>query len=128
MSKATGEAPAEVVTPASVSWVDSQADATEVTTDKNGAASFDGLEDGTYYLVETAAPTGYNLLADAVTVVVKGDDAEIAKIDATPVVENSKGSILPSTGGIGTTIFYIIGGCLVAAAVVVLVVKRRRAE
>ena len=128
MSETTEEASAAVVTPASVSWVDSQDDATEVTTDENGAASFDGLEDGTYYLVETAAPTGYNLLADAVTVVVKGDDAEIAKIDATPVVENSKGSILPSTGGIGTTIFYIIGGCLVAAAVVVLVVKRRRAE
>lgn len=128
-----------------VSWVGNVADATKKTTGADGKATFDGLNDGTYYLVETAAPDGYNLLEEEKTVTVDGTKAAdgITSVtlkydsDETTVkgalidtvrVENSTGSILPSTGGIGTTIFYIVGGVLVAAAVVLLVAKKRTSE
>ena len=111
---------------------------TEVTTGENGAAKFQGLDTGTYYLHETAAPAGYNVLTEDVEVVITAtykDDGTIDTSSATSTsngqyqqtepVENRAGSLLPSTGGIGTTIFYILGGLLVAGAVVLLVTKRR---
>ena len=52
-----------------VTWVDNKTDATEVTTDADGAARFDGLQAGTYSLEETAAPTGYNQLTEDITIV-----------------------------------------------------------
>jgi len=106
------------------------------TTDDNGEASFEGLEDGTYYLLETKAPQGYNLLTEAKDVVIEeyveeaGDTPEriAAKLTATAKVANNAGSLLPSTGGIGTTIFYVAGAVLVAGAVVLLILRRRRAD
>lgn len=88
----------------------------------------------TYYLRETSAPSGYNRLTDDIQVNydnVATEGRNLAKSDMSvnnPVVEveNHQGSVLPSTGGIGTTIFYVIGGVLVAGAVVLLVVRRRR--
>ena len=113
---------------AKVEWVENQTDATEVTTDDNGAAVFNGLKDGTYHLVETAAPAGYNLLATEVEVVINGADAtevDLSSLTATAKVENSTGTTIPETGGIGTTIFYVAGGLLVLGAVILLITKKR---
>ena len=76
-----------------------------------------GLDiDSTYSLLEIKAPEGYNLLAAELEV--SGEEVVIE-------VENEAGSVLPSTGGMGTTLFYIIGAVLVLGAAVVLVTRRR---
>lgn len=111
-----------------VSWVDAIADATKVTTDANGAASFDGLANGTYYLVETKAPAGYNQLTEAKDVVVTGSITDSTKLSVTAEVANSAGTLLPSTGGMGTTIFYVLGAVLVVGAGVLLVTKKRMSQ
>lgn len=113
---------------AKVEWVENQTDATEVATDSSGAAVFNGLKDGTYHLVETAAPAGYNLLANEVKVVINGAKAtevDLSSLTATAKVENSTGTTIPETGGIGTTIFYVAGGLLVLGAVILLITKKR---
>ncbi len=102
---------------------------TEVTTADNGAAEFVGLKDGTYYLLETEAPKGYNPLKEPVEVVVDGTAATETNLDPltyTAEVANSTGTMLPSTGGIGTTVFYAAGSVLLVGAAVLLIVKRRR--
>lgn len=91
-----------------------------------------GLKAGTYWLKETEAPKGYNTLVEPIKIIieqntdgtqsmknVKGD--VITKVE----VENKSGSILPSTGGMGTTIFYIAGAFLVLISGVVLIAKKR---
>ena len=85
----------------------------------------------TYYLKETKAPQGYNKVRSAIEInvtdhdnLVEYNETEGKNIGGVQVV-NKTGSELPSTGGMGTTIFYIIGGILVAAAVVLLVTKKR---
>ena len=111
-------------TAAKVEWVADKSQATSKTTGSNGAASFDGLANGTYYLEETAAPAGYNLLEKPVEVKVNGGTTE-TQLSVTAKVANSTGTLLPSTGGMGTTIFYVLGSILVLAAVVLLVTKKR---
>lgn len=115
-----------------VEWVADQEDATEVTTDDKGAADFKGLKDGTYYLLETEAPAGYNMLKEPVTITINGTKTENnettiaeAQLTHTEHVANNTGSELPSTGGIGTTIFYVLGSILLIGAVVLLVTKKR---
>ena len=110
-----------------VSWVENQTDATEVTTAANGAASFNGLKDGNYYLVETEAPAGYNKLAEAVPVTIhyESESDEEARLEQVKTIANYSGSVLPSTGGIGTTIFYAVGGVLVVGAGVLLITRKR---
>ena len=99
---------------------------TEVTTDANGAANFTGLEKGTYALVETASPTGYNLLENPVTVNANHDATEgTVNVGVVAKVANSSGTVLPTTGGMGTTVFYVVGAVLVVAAVVVLITRKR---
>ena len=89
-----------------------------VTTGKT--VTINGLDlDDTYFLVETKAPTGYNIL-DSHVELTKEDSAFVHQD-----IQNNKGSVLPSTGGIGTTIFYIIGAVLVLGAGVLLVTRRR---
>ena len=107
-----------------VSWVNNIADATKVTTDANGEAFFEGLADGEYLLVETKAPAGYNRMTTGQIVVVKGGTTE-AQLSVTAKVENQAGTLLPSTGGVGTTVFYVLGAVLVLGAVVLLVTKKR---
>ena len=111
-----------------VEWVEDKpgitAARTAVTTNDQGAAYFNGLADGTYYLVETKAPAGYNLLEKPVKVEVKSGSTE-ADLSVTADVANSTGTTLPSTGGMGTTIFYVLGSVLVIGAVVLLVTKKR---
>ncbi len=75
--------------------------------------------DGDYHLHEVQAPKGYNLLTTNVDVTVNANNA------TRPDVTNNSGTELPSTGGIGTTIFYILGGLLVVGAAVVLVARRK---
>lgn len=111
-----------------VEWVKDMNDATVVTTNDQGKATFDGLADGTYYLVETEAPAGYNPLTAPVEVEVKGSSADITKLSVTAKVANKTGTTLPSTGGMGTTIFYVLGSALVLGAVVLLVTKKRMSD
>lgn len=108
-----------------VIWVDAEKDAKVITTDENGAGEFIGLKDGTYTLVETEAPKGYNPLTGPVTVNVNGTNVDVNTLTVTADVANSTGNTLPSTGGIGTTIFYVVGGLLVVGAAVLLISKKR---
>ena len=103
---------------------------TEITTDTTGKFTIKGLDADTYYLTETAAPAGYNKLAGPVTIVigengvVNGTTEAPQGVDEVKVL-NQSGTELPSTGGIGTTIFYVLGGVLAVAAVALLIAKRR---
>lgn len=108
-----------------VTWVDSIDDATEYTSDENGAVTaFTGLADGTYTLIEKTVPEGYNKAADS-TFTIKAGDYTQGNLEQTATVVNNEGTELPSTGGIGTTIFYVIGAILVIGAGIVLVTRRR---
>ncbi|MDD5904747.1 MAG: SpaH/EbpB family LPXTG-anchored major pilin [Clostridium sp.] len=118
--------PATEDTPAEVEWVTDIDEATVYTTDDDGLAIISGIAEGTYELVETKAPEGYNLLYGPVTVTVPAPAEEGQNHNNVEItVENSTGSELPSTGGIGTTIFYIVGGVLMVAAVVLFATKKR---
>jgi fimbrial isopeptide formation D2 family protein/LPXTG-motif cell wall-anchored protein len=122
---------------AKVTWVDAKADATEVITGADGAARFDGLQAGTYYLEETVAPAGYNQLTKDITIVLNKDGS--ATIDSasstlgadhslTAGVANSTGTMLPETGGIGTVIFVALGALAVICAGVFLVTNKRMSK
>lgn len=122
--------------------------------ESTGLFSVIGLDDGTYFLREVKAPSTYNLLESDVQVVISADtengqewnsflaadaltavtvaldggqpaagDAGTGAVAIT--VENHKGSTLPKTGGIGTTVFYVVGGFLAVCAGILLVVRRR---
>ena len=111
-----------------IEWVD-KADADEFETTMDGKASINGLKDGSYELYEIEAPKGYNPLKDPVNITINGKDSSgtihVDNLTVSLNIGNSKGALLPSTGGIGTTIFYVLGGILVLGAAVVLVVRRR---
>lgn len=111
-----------------VEWVTDMTAATVVVTDNYGAASFDGLANGDYYLVETKAPDGYNQLTEPHKVTVAGSSTDTTKLTAIAKVANSTGTELPSTGGMGTTVFYVLGFALVMGAVVLLVTKKRMSD
>ena len=105
--------------------------ATTTITVKNGKVNIYGLAGKTYTLTETKAPDGYNKLVTSETVNLADGSKASATIvgsvykDGGVVVENHAGTVLPSTGGMGTTLFYVIGGGLMVAAVVLLVTKKR---
>ena len=101
-------------------------------TDANGTATFAKYEaNGTnydYYLVETQAPSGYNILNNAVKVNFTDSDVATTEGIYTVKVPNSSGIKLPITGGTGTVIFTIIGIALMVGAVVLFAVSRKKAK
>jgi len=117
-----------------------------VSGDQSTQFTWTGVDDGVYKLVEIEAPTGYNKIDDIKFEITAEHDKEAAdphltvldggevfKGDAqtgvlTANIQNKPGAVLPETGGMGTTLFYVIGGLLVAAAVVLLVTKKRMAS
>ena len=120
-----------------VTWVADKSAATEVITDDNGVARFDGLQAGTYKLEETVAPAGYNQLTKDITIVLdKNGSATIdgaasapgADHSLTTGVANSTGTMLPETGGIGTAIFVALGALAVICAGVFLVTNKRMSK
>ena len=106
---------------------------TVLTTGEDGKIHVDGLDSDTYYLREIKAPAGYNALKEDVEVVITGavkaeGSDSLTYSTVVSKVNNLSGTELPSTGGIGTTIFYVIGSILVAAAVVLLITKKRMSD
>lgn len=131
------------VVPSKVTWVTDIDAATKVTTDAEGLAEFNGIAAGNYQLVEIKAPAGYNKLTAPVDVTVykitdvaepaEGDEEGDAEVEETTKVAyhtevdvpNSTGLELPSTGGMGTTIFIAIGAVMLVGTGILLVTKRR---
>lgn len=102
---------------------------TKVITLATGKFTIQGLDADTYYLTETKQPDGYNKLSKAVKIVIDEEGKITVDDGATSTklveVENKTGSLLPSTGGMGTTLFYIFGAILVIGSGVVLITKKR---
>ncbi|MGN0583932.1 MAG: SpaH/EbpB family LPXTG-anchored major pilin [Ruminococcus sp.] len=104
----------------------------DLVTDVNGTATFAKYEANgdnyDYYLVETQAPSGYNILSNAVQV--NFSDADVAKTEGvyTVQVPNSAGITLPITGGAGTVLFTVIGIAFMAGAVILFVISRKKVK
>ncbi len=104
----------------------------EYITTVNGQLVIKGFDANTnYYLEETKAPDGYNKLAERVKIAVKEDNLEASVSNGTfqsggVQIVNKAGDELPGTGGMGTTVIYIVGGVLVAGAAVLLILRSRR--
>ena len=120
-------------------WTKVKTDATTLVSGDDGTIAVEGLDADTYYLEETKAPDGYNKLAGPVKVEIshavtdegahmthtlKQGEPNAEKVGQVEI-ENKSGTELPSTGGIGTTIFYVLGSILVIGAVVLLIAKKR---
>lgn len=123
----------------------SEEDATLFTSDANGNIDIGRLvpavSDVTYYFEETDAPSGYNKLAKPIAFTVKNDgtveasnvddaDNSVATLEwdssyYTITVKNTSGVLLPITGGIGTTIFYVAGGAIIVIAVILLMRRKK---
>lgn len=129
-----------------IEWGTEKEQATPLTSDKEGKIAISRLDADTYYLEETKAPTGYNPLTSPIeikiehstmnetsasaTITYKQQGTEDSATNITSTenrveVENKAGTVLPSTGGMGTTLFYVIGGGLMVAAAVLLITKKR---
>lgn len=101
---------------------------TELVSLTDGMIHIEGIKAGTYYLKETEAPKGYNLLKTIQKIEILEDGS--IKLNDTENkgnvrVQNNKGSLLPSTGGMGTTLIYLIGAALVLGSGIVLSNKKR---
>lgn len=93
-----------------------------------------GFDNGTYYLEETVAPAGYNKLTVRQKFIISDNNRDavynnnIYSTGSGVHVVNKTGTMLPETGGIGTTLFYVLGSMLVGAAVVLLITRKRMSE
>lgn len=141
-----------------IGWADNEAGGSTLKSDENGLFKVSGLDDGTYWLKETKAPDGYNLITDPIKIEIKAttvndqdwtamedpSDALTAleikvTVGSTTTsgtgntetgivatdIKNNKGATLPETGGMGTTIFYVLGAILVLGAGGLLIARRR---
>lgn len=101
----------------------------EMFSDEHGQFNVKGLDAGTYYLKETNPPADYSACANKEIVISATHDVNHVSLSgnlSTTIINKKAGGItLPSTGGIGTTIFYVVGGGLMVAAIVLLVTKKR---
>ena len=110
---------------AKVEWVDKIEDTIEYVSDNNGdVPAFTGLSDGKYTLVEKTTPAGYNTAEDFNFEIVKGDYSVNNLVWNVPVL-NEKGIELPSTGGMGTVAFAVVGLIVMAGAAITLIIKKR---
>ena len=110
---------------------DKAQDAVEMFSDEHGQFNVKGLDAGTYYLKETNPPADYSACPDTTIVISATHDEHNVNLSGESNLNNkiinikAGGITLPSTGGIGTTIFYVVGGGLMVAAIVLLVTKKR---
>lgn len=127
-------------------WIETESEAGKLKTNATSNVVVEGLDAGTYFLKEITTPVGFNSLTSDVEVQITSDcikldgatytvkykmananDENFTDTDAEKVVpiENNRGTTLPGTGGIGTTIFYVVGGGLMVAAAILLITKKR---
>lgn len=107
-----------------VNWVDEK-DATELlTTEASNILEFTGLPNGTYTLIEKTIPGGYNQAPNEVFTIA-GNDYTKDNLEKTTKVVNNKGIELPSTGGMGTVAFAVVGLIVMAGAAITLIIKKR---
>lgn len=121
-------------------WANTETEKTKLVTDNKGLLYVDGVDEGEYKLKETKAPTGYSIPGDGVTTITitaeKHEKVTVASqnkgavtlsnnSNPTVIVENSKISNLPETGGMGTTMIYGVGAVMVAGAAVFYVTNKR---
>ena len=101
---------------------------TVITTDATGRFRLEGLKAGTYYLKEIKAPDGYNLLKKPVEITIDETGSVLVGNETADevLVENKTGAPLPSTGGVGTGIFYGTGAALMAGAGLVFLIGKKR--
>ncbi len=110
---------------------------TEFVTPTNGKITIKGLVAGTYYLTETVAPSGYNKLNKPIEITIDenggvtykeqgaaGTGTDITTTENLVKIENRTGVVLPSTGGVGTTMMYIVGAALLIGSGVLLITKK----
>ena len=126
-------------------WTEAENEATKLKTNATSTVAVEGLDAGTYFLKEITTPGGFNGLTSDVEVKITSScniltgatyaveykmvneegftDTDVQ--EKVVPIENKRGTTLPGTGGIGTTIFYVIGGGLMAAAAILLITKKR---
>lgn len=126
-------------------WTEAESEAGKLKTNATSIVGVEGLDKGTYFLKEITTPDGFNGLTSDVEVqidsscntlngatytvqykMVNEDDFTNTDEEEKVVpIENKRGTVLPGTGGIGTTIFYVVGGGLMVAAAILLITKKR---
>lgn len=126
-------------------WTEAENEATKLKTNATSTVAVEGLDAGTYFLKEITTPGGFNGLTSDVEVQIDSscntlngatytvqykmvneeDFTDTDEEKKVVPIENKRGTVLPGTGGIGTTIFYVVGGGLMVAAAILLITKKR---